>query len=91
LPLESRTPGFACTYRERNPVVQIRGEMGPDYWASTSNPSVAKGFIQTLADNVSTVCWGAVMLEPHLTTDFQRQYPADRVRFLGEMLGEYHQ
>jgi hypothetical protein len=35
-----------------------------DYWASTSNPSVAKGFIQILTDNISAVCQGAIMLEP---------------------------
>jgi preprotein translocase subunit SecG len=41
--------------------------------ASTSNPSVAKSFIQTLT-NISTVCWGAIILELHFTTDFQRHH-----------------
>jgi hypothetical protein len=42
-----------------------------DYWASTSNPSVAKGFIQILRDDISAVCQGAIMLEPLFTTDFR--------------------
>jgi hypothetical protein len=25
-------------------------------------------------DDISEVCWGAIMLEPHFTTDFQRHH-----------------
>jgi hypothetical protein len=31
-PLESRTPGFACTPRERNPMESNHGSDGPGYW-----------------------------------------------------------
>jgi hypothetical protein len=44
--LETRTPGFACTPRERNPVETSQRSEEPGYWASTSNPSVAKIFNQ---------------------------------------------
>jgi hypothetical protein len=50
---------------------QVSGVRGPGCWASTSNLSVAKGFIQILTDNISEVYQGAIMLEPHFTTDFQ--------------------
>jgi hypothetical protein len=81
---------------------QGRGARWPGYWAPTSNPSVAKsfiqiqtilvqcagapscwnhisrrtskGFIQILTDDISAVCRGAIMLEPHFTTNFQRHH-----------------
>jgi hypothetical protein len=53
---------------------QVRGARGPGYWASTSNPSVDQRFIQMLMDNMSDVCRGAIMLEPHFMTDFQRHH-----------------
>jgi hypothetical protein len=53
---------------------QVSGVRGPGYWFSTSNLSVAKDFIQILTDDISGVCQGAIMLEPHFTTDFQRHH-----------------
>jgi hypothetical protein len=43
---------------------QVRGERGPGYWTSMSNPSVPKGFIQILTDDISALCRGAIMLAP---------------------------
>jgi hypothetical protein len=53
---------------------QVRGARGPGYWASAFNPSVAKRFLQILTDDISEVRRGAIMLEPHFTTDFQRHH-----------------
>jgi hypothetical protein len=53
---------------------QFREARGQGYWPSTSNPSVAKGFIHILTDDISEVCRGAIMLEPNFTTDFQKQH-----------------
>jgi hypothetical protein len=53
---------------------QVRGVGGPCYWASTSIPPVAKGFIQILKDDISDVCRGTIMLEPHFTMDFQQHH-----------------
>jgi hypothetical protein len=64
-PLESHTPGFACTPRERIQWSQVRGVKSPGYRASMSNLSVAKGFIQIHTTIVySVACWGAIILEP---------------------------
>jgi hypothetical protein len=53
---------------------QVRGARGPGYWASMSNPSVAKDFIQILADDNKAVCWGTIMLEPHFMMNFLRHH-----------------
>ncbi|XP_023702598.1 uncharacterized protein LOC111861884 [Cryptotermes secundus] len=47
---------------------------GPGYWASMSNPSAAKGFIQILTDDISAVCRCPIMLEPHFMTHYQRHH-----------------
>jgi hypothetical protein len=61
-----------CMYPQRKKSNGVNeGERG--YWASTSNPSVAKGFIKILTDDISAVCRGAIMLEPHFTRDFHYQ------------------
>jgi hypothetical protein len=66
-PLESRNQALHVP-----PEKEIRGR-GPGYWASTSNPSVAKRFIQILTDDVSEVWRSAIMPEAHFATDLQRQ------------------
>jgi hypothetical protein len=86
-PLESCTPGFACTPQWS----QVRRAKGPRYWASTSNPSVAKGFIQILTDNISGVPGhhdAGTIFHNGLP---KAPLPAAWIRSLGEMLGKGHQ
>ena len=48
---------------------QVRWARGPSYWASTSNPCVTKCVIQVATYYMVEVCWSAIMLEPHRTSD----------------------
>jgi hypothetical protein len=53
---------------------QVRRVRWPGYWASTSNPSVAKSCIQIFMDDISEVCQVTITLESYFTMDFQRHH-----------------
>jgi hypothetical protein len=52
----------------------VRCARAPSCWNHISWRT-SKGFIQILTDDISAVCPGTIMLEPHFMTDFQRFHP----------------
>ncbi|PNF21810.1 hypothetical protein B7P43_G08456 [Cryptotermes secundus] len=60
-----------CMYPQRKKSVESSQR---SKGAFMSNPSIAKGSIQILMVHISAVCWGAIMLDPHFTIDFQRHH-----------------
>jgi hypothetical protein len=61
-PLESRTPGFACNPRERNPTQSSPGSEGT-MLLGLHIQSVTIGFIEILTDAITAVWPAAIILE----------------------------